>query len=284
MKKILFCLSFSLCTLIPQVAFAFEATREGNTLRFTGEINEESEKAIVQHLRSGASTLIVNSEGGSAGSGQTIAFEIIKQNASVIVDKYCMSSCANYLFLAAKEKSLMPGAVLGFHGGIHFSEEEFKVKKGDSKLIVAMKKTFQKLHKTETALFKKMGIDHQIIKDSFDLTKVEKRPAVITIDAHGETFTFNAEQTKEIKKLIHELQKEGKIFNFSVTNASEQSLNKAYFPSKETLMNRYRVKGIVNYPYPSSQDEVDNIAKAIAIALGNEEGFIIVGEFSSEKK
>lgn len=284
MKKILFCLSLSLCTLIPQVATALEATREGSTLRFTGEINEESEKVILQHLRSGASTLIVNSEGGSAGSGQAIAFEIIKQKASVIVDKYCMSSCANYLFLAAKEKSLMPGAVLGFHGGIHFSEDEFKIEKGDNKLSIAMKKTFQKLLKTETALFKKMGIDHQIVKNSFELTKVEKRPAVITIEAHGKTFTFNAEQTKEIEKLLNEVQKEGKVFKLSVTNASEQSQNKVYFPSKETLMSKYRVKGISNYPYPSNQDEADNIAKAIAIALGNEEGLIIVGEFSSEKK
>ena len=89
MKKILFCLSLSLYTLIPQVATALEATREGSTLQFTGEINEESEKIILQHLRSGATTLIVNSEGGSAGSGQVIAFEIIKQNANIIVDHKC---------------------------------------------------------------------------------------------------------------------------------------------------------------------------------------------------
>jgi ATP-dependent protease ClpP protease subunit len=86
MKKILFCLSLSLCTLIPQVATALEAIREGRSLRFTGAIDEESEKVILQHLRSGASTLIVNSEGGDVGSGQAIAFEIIKQKANVIVD------------------------------------------------------------------------------------------------------------------------------------------------------------------------------------------------------
>lgn len=284
MKKILFCLSLSLCTLIPLVATAFEATREGNTLRFTGEINEESEKVILKHLRSGASTLIVNSEGGSAGSGQAIAFEIIKQNASVIVDKYCMSSCANYLFLAAKEKSLMPGAVLGFHGGIHFSEDETKITKDDHDIAIQFKDGLKKLLETEAALFLTMGIDHQIVKDSFDLTKIKKRPGVITIEAHGETFTFGAEQQKEVEKLFSDLEKEGKAFKFSVTNDSEQSLNKVYFPSKETLMNKYRVKGISNYPYPSNQDEADNIAKAIAIALGHDEGFIIVGEFSSEKK
>ena len=113
MKKILFCLSLSLCTLIPQVATALEATREGSVLRFTGGIDKESEKVILQHLRSGVNTLIVNSEGGDVGSGQAIAFEIIKQKVNVIVDKYCFSACANYLFLAAKEKSLMPGAVFG---------------------------------------------------------------------------------------------------------------------------------------------------------------------------
>ncbi|MBX9899741.1 MAG: hypothetical protein K2Y28_03070 [Burkholderiaceae bacterium] len=284
MKKILFCLSLSLCTLIPQVASAFEATREGSVLRFTGGIDKESEKAIVQHLRSGASTLIVNSEGGDAGSGQSIAFEIIKQEVHVIVDKYCFSACANYLFLAAKEKSLMPGAVLGFHGGIYYGKDEFKIEKGDSRLDTAMKKAFQKLHKTETALFKKMGINHQIIKDSADLTKVEKRPAVVTIETDGETFTYSAEQSEEIKNLLNKLQKERKIFKANIAYASEQSLNKVYFPSKETLMSKYRVKGISNYPYPSNQDEVDNIAKAIAITFGNEEGFIIVGEFTSEKK
>ena len=178
----------------------------------------------------------------------------------------------------------MPGAVLGFHGGIHNSGYEIKIKKDDNELSVAMKKTFQKLLKTETALFKKMRIDHQIVKDSFDLTKVKERPAVITIEVNGETFTFGVEQQKEVAKLLNDLEKEGKVFDYSVTSASEQSQNKVYFPSKETLMNKYRVKGISNYPYPSNQDEADKLAKEMANALEIENGFVIVGEFSSEKK
>ena len=272
MKKILFCLSLSICILIPQVATALEATREGSVLRFTGGIDKESEKVILQHLRSGASTLIVNSVGGSAESGQAIAFEIIKQKANVIVDKYCFSACANYLFLAATEKSLLSGAVLGFHGGL-FDKNEFAIKKGDNDEEKQGKKHFLKLFKNDSAQYKVLSIDHQILRDSYELTKGKLSPGTVSIHVNDETHNFSFEQRNELEKLIRDLKKEGKNFTFTVSRPSNQSLSKVYFPSKEALIKKYRVKGIANYPYPNNQEEMNTIAKEISNDLE------VVGDF-----
>ena len=52
-----------------------------------------------------------------------------------------------------------------------------------------------------------------------------------------------------------------------------ESRNKAYFPSKETLL-KYGVKGITDYPYPKSQHELDKLVKDIS------DDFTAIGDFS----
>lgn len=99
-------------------ASTFSLIKNGPLLRFDGEINQESAALINHYLQTGTSVLFVNSQGGNAKAGLQIAQEMIKHPVTVIVDQYCFSSCANYLFLSAQKKSLSPGAVLGFHGGM----------------------------------------------------------------------------------------------------------------------------------------------------------------------
>jgi hypothetical protein len=37
----------------------------------------------------------------------------------VIVEDYCLSSCANYVFPAARHKTVKPGAIVAWHGNYH---------------------------------------------------------------------------------------------------------------------------------------------------------------------
>jgi hypothetical protein len=191
----------------------------------------------------------------------------------VIVDKYCLSSCANYLFLAAKEKSLMPNAVLGFHGGFFFSFEDVQIENDDNETSIGMKTALQKLLKTDTTLLLELGIDNQIFRDSYELTKVEARPLTITIKTSEKTFVFTKEQIEEMNTLLSQLGKDGTYYDYSITPPSTQSTSKAYFPSKDTLTKKYHVKGIAAYPYPTNRDEMNKVATEI------DQDLVIVGDF-----
>lgn len=85
-----------------------------NTLKFEGTITHESYDEFMQKIDDDISDVVVNSAGGSVTSGLKIAAEIQRRNLNVVVKGYCVSSCANYLFLSGNRKEI--DGVLGFHG------------------------------------------------------------------------------------------------------------------------------------------------------------------------
>jgi hypothetical protein len=69
-----------------------------------------------QNLSEGTKYVIVRRQGG----GQVlpaveIAMIILHRHLDVIIYDRCLSSCANYLFLAARYKFLMGNALVGWH-------------------------------------------------------------------------------------------------------------------------------------------------------------------------
>jgi len=62
-------------------------------------------------------TIIVNSGGGAVDDASKIGLLIHKKKLSVIVDGYCISSCANYFVTAASSVYLLNG-LIGYHGNI----------------------------------------------------------------------------------------------------------------------------------------------------------------------
>jgi hypothetical protein len=110
----------SLALFVTSSAFAGTWTKiNPNTLSFTGPI-EHGEFAKFQKIYSSdIQALVVRSGGGVAVEGLFIG-EVLAQNPelTVIVQGYCMSSCANYLFVAGKTKFLDYG-IVGFHGNLH---------------------------------------------------------------------------------------------------------------------------------------------------------------------
>ena len=63
-------------------------------------------------------TLVIESQGGSAGAAMELGAWILAKGLDVQVDWSCFSSCANYVFLAGQAKILAPRASLMWHGGV----------------------------------------------------------------------------------------------------------------------------------------------------------------------
>lgn len=83
---------------------------------YFGEIdNDRVEKAI--SLFQAGDRLIIKSPGGDLEAGMKFASFINKNKMSVEVVDYCISSCANYVFLAGYEKRLNANSLVIFHGG-----------------------------------------------------------------------------------------------------------------------------------------------------------------------
>lgn len=61
--------------------------------------------------------LIIKSKGGNGLAGILIGNFIYEEGLNVKVNRYCLSSCANYIFPAGNKKILSIDALVIFHGG-----------------------------------------------------------------------------------------------------------------------------------------------------------------------
>lgn len=94
-----------------------EVTRDGPTLRFRGPIHEASAAAFENALNQGpADRLYVTSDGGYVDAGLRIGRLVRDHGLAVIVEGYCVSSCANYIFTAGRTRTIAPNAVVVWHG------------------------------------------------------------------------------------------------------------------------------------------------------------------------
>lgn len=91
--------------------------RAGATLCFSGEIEAASTAQAVA-LLPGASSVVITSEGGEVRAALALARAIRAGGQLLVVERLCMSSCANFLFTAARRKAVAPEGLVVFHGGI----------------------------------------------------------------------------------------------------------------------------------------------------------------------
>lgn len=84
---------------------------------YNGEITTEG-VAAVHSLAAGqrVDELRITSAGGEINAGMDLGEWVYERGLTVLVDQYCLSSCANYVFTAAWQKVLLPGAVVAWHG------------------------------------------------------------------------------------------------------------------------------------------------------------------------
>ena len=92
---------------------------EGSTVVMIGDLDDgfyESFLSLVRGREDGITTLRVNSGGGITDEGIKLGHWIFEHGVDVVVDGLCFSSCANYIFTAGRNKTIMADSIVGWHG------------------------------------------------------------------------------------------------------------------------------------------------------------------------
>lgn len=101
----------------PQTVISWQSE---DTLFFRGSTsmeNFDTFQRVVSERPGVLKTLIVSSGGGNSLGGIEFGKFIRDHQLIVVVRDACISSCANYIFPAAKQKIVEKNAVVGWHGG-----------------------------------------------------------------------------------------------------------------------------------------------------------------------
>lgn len=84
---------------------------------FMGSMTSDSVAEIIAALEKWqAKELVIDSLGGSVPAGLTLGEWIARHDLTVTVNSVCASSCANYVFLAARRKRVLDGGIVAWHG------------------------------------------------------------------------------------------------------------------------------------------------------------------------
>lgn len=92
----------------------------GTEIRLIGIITPNVVSQFKRLITDKTSTVSLSSEGGVTESALEIAEEIQRKQLEIQVLDLCISSCANYLFVAGAKRTVFPKAVVGWHGGHSF--------------------------------------------------------------------------------------------------------------------------------------------------------------------
>lgn len=250
-----------------------------NVLHFQGAITPATATEMTAYLDGGIDTVIVTSGGGDGAAGLSIGKTFRQRHITVIVEKYCFSSCANYLFIGAVKKRLEPGAILGFHGGLTGSNPP-QLNAADYPLsstaeLNSVRQQLRMLYAEEAAFFNSIGFDPALLKRSMGLTKLATSSHTIEVEVDGGVTQFPLDQQDQARNFIAKLDAEHKSYNYRVASGDE-SPSKFYFPSLAT-MQHYGVDGILSYPYPADAQQMEvmrsNLSKIASAELE------LVGDF-----
>ncbi|HBR0931653.1 TPA: hypothetical protein L9K91_005024 [Klebsiella variicola] len=90
-----------------------------DTLYVDGNISKNDDKVLSEIIENHiipVRTISINSGGGDIETAINIGSIIYDKGISMEVRRLCLSSCANYLFPAARNKIINYGSIVGFHG------------------------------------------------------------------------------------------------------------------------------------------------------------------------
>lgn len=138
MRKYVYAVIVSIAWIASGVSFAqslgFGTVErpDAKTIRITGILGPPVETAFREALSDQVQVVIITSEGGVTESALAIAELIQSRGLNVVVRGYCLSSCANYIFIAGKSKDVEKDSLVGWHGGHSFTP----IRPGDSEAAV----------------------------------------------------------------------------------------------------------------------------------------------------
>ncbi len=130
---------------------------DGNQLHYEGLLDADSNELLYSLFKQATvkpDTLVISSGGGDVLLGLDVGNWIYDNNLSVVIEKACLSSCANYIFTAANRKGLNKNSIIFWHGS--------SWQKNIDKLHRQGIEYFVALRKREIEFFKKIKVDHRI--------------------------------------------------------------------------------------------------------------------------
>lgn len=258
LKKIacLSVLAASLCLTVAARADepTFSLSKEGQTIVFKGGIDKVSSEALIAAINEGANRIVITSQGGSMEDALNIAEVMQKHKIVLEVKDYCISACANFLFIAASEKKLLPDAVLGFHGGsTSSSAKKDTIRKAKASKNETVRQVAQMLERTWT-FYESVGFDDELIVISGKLTRSVPTVYRVELKDGSEQKVFTEE--KRFQAFMKAHIKQIKSFSFGPDSPL------IYFPNLH-MLTKYGVTGITDYPYPADQQAMDVLAKRL---------------------
>lgn len=121
-----------LCLLAsPPARSAPETTQvflDNGELNYVGGVDEDANRrlfALYDSLVVKPTVLSIRSRGGPVTAGMPLGRWVRERGLDIKVMEYCLSSCANYVFPAARRKVVSNFAVIGYHGGPGSGQYEF---------------------------------------------------------------------------------------------------------------------------------------------------------------
>lgn len=91
----------------------------GTTVVYVGILNDQNIERFLEIVRDKeVLRLIISSGGGEINAGMRLGDWIFDNNADIVIERVCASSCANYVFTAGRQKTLNEGAIVAWHGNI----------------------------------------------------------------------------------------------------------------------------------------------------------------------
>lgn len=128
----------------------------GTTLCFTGDIDRDSAARVEALLADrGLTAMVVTSDGGEVTAAVRLARALRARGLLLVVKSHCISSCANFLFPAARTKAVAPNGLLVFHGGIAPGAFGGLFGDGEERELLALTRGF----------FRDIGVDGSITYD-----------------------------------------------------------------------------------------------------------------------
>ena len=134
-----------------------------DTVYYDGQITNESYSAILKIIGTNKITNIsINSIGGDVENALKIAGYIKKNELNVTVRSVCASACANYIFIAGKNKFIGADSYLLWHGSINGPVKELEISGDISREEFFQLNEVKQLKIKETKFYKENEVSSKI--------------------------------------------------------------------------------------------------------------------------
>lgn len=191
----------------------------GSTIVFNGNTSKHNASlltALINKHAGSITTLQVTSGGGNVLGGLEIGNAVHQHQLNVVVHKYCLSSCSNYIVTAAKQVFVQNSALIGWHGSslqALYSSFESDISIFSKFLMLLSgidweqenEKYLKNWHKQEAAFFEKVNVEHLITVIGMMPGFKEQRNAdfysydIQTLQSLGLTIEFEDQQLEANK-------------------------------------------------------------------------------------